>query len=319
MRYVIVGGAGFVGYHLIEELLHTENEIAVIDIKPTERLEVEHYLIDIRDKKSLLDFSFRHDDIVVHLAATQYHERVPRQGRKEYFFDINCKGTENLLEAMAEQQCRRLIFFSTDMTYGKPQYLPVDTQHQQVPFGPYGASKKEAERLCHEFRKKGFQITIFRPRMILGPGRLGVLVKLFKLMDYGLPIPLIGNGTNCYQMVSVRDCVDAVIRAVDKKIPNGEYNLGSANPPTVYQLLHDLIQRTGSKSFLLRTNGKLVKSALAFLGALRIELLYKEQYEIADENYIVDIQHTEDDLCWVPKDSDEDMLLSAYEYYKNMR
>ena len=102
--------------------------------------------------------------------------------REEFFFKVNYEGTRNILLSMEEKKCFNFIYFSTDMTYGKPKYLPVDTRHQQEPFGPYGASKKASEKICYEYRKKGFNITIFRPRMILGPGRLGVLKKLFKLL-----------------------------------------------------------------------------------------------------------------------------------------
>ena len=102
----------------------------------------------------------------------------------------------------------------------------------------------------------------------------------------------------------------------DKGIPNSEYNLGSFNPPTVHDLLAGVIKNIGSKSMLLPTNGMLVKKCLALLGNMGIELLYKEQYEIADENYLVDIEHTMNDLDWQPEFDDTDMLYQAYEYYQ---
>lgn len=322
MKYVIAGGDGFVGRHLVESLLQLKAKVAVVDIKKSD-LKIydlcEHYCVDVRDQKMLLQIPLDYDDIVINLAATQYHERVPRANRKEYFFDTNFDGTVNLLQTMKQRGCHKFVFYSTDMTYGKPQYLPVDVKHPQNPFGPYGASKKAAENVCREFRANGFNISIFRPRMILGPGRLGVLTKLFRLMDYNLPVPLIGDGSNCYQMVSVYDCVDATIKALNHGIPNGEYNLGSVNPPTVSSLLQDVIVKAGSKSKLLKTNGSLVKGTLALLGKLGAEILYKEQYEIADENYIVDISNAESELGWMPRYTDKDMLFSAYEYYEQMK
>ena len=116
------------------------------------------------------------DDIVINMAANQYHTKVPRN-REDYFFSTNYMGTKNVLEVMEEKKCKRYIMFTTDMTYGKPQYLPIDIKHPQVPFGPYGQSKKACEEICREYRKRGMNITIFRPRMINGPGRLGILVK----------------------------------------------------------------------------------------------------------------------------------------------
>lgn len=321
MRYVIVGGAGFVGRHLVKELLASNEDIIILDVqKPvdTDLQKVAYHEIDVRDKEAVENFTFTPDDVVVQLAANQYHVKVPQgeQAMHDYFYGTNFVGTQNLLASMEKHDCRQMIFFSTDMTYGKPQYLPVDTKHQQVPFGFYGGSKKAAEELCREYREKGFRITIFRPRMILGPGRLGILKKLFRLMDCNLPVPLIGKGTNCYQMVSVFDCVQAIVKCAAHGIPNREYNLGSDNPPTVYELLHDVIREVGSHSPLVRTNGKIVKTALSVLGNAGLPLMYREQYEIADENYILDIQVTKNELGWEPQYNDKDMLYQAYEAYK---
>jgi len=318
-RYVIFGGDGFLGRYLAEMLIKQNKKVAVCDLKKSD-LEIydksEYFLVDIKNIEGIRKINLSENDIVIHLAANQYHNKVPRDRRNEYFFDVNYTGTQNILQVMKEKGCNRLVYFSTDMTYGKPQYLPVNTCHPQNPFGPYGGSKKASEDLCREYRKLGFNITIFRPRMILGPGRLGILKKLFKLMELNLPIPLIGDGMNCYQMISVFDCVEATLKCIEKGIPNSEYNLGSQNPPNVYDLLSEVIKRVGSHSILLRTNGRMIKYLLALLGNIGIELLYKEQYEIADENYIVDISHTKNDLGWEPKYSDEDMLFQAYEYYK---
>ena len=155
--------------------------------------------------------------------------------------------------------------------------------------------------------------------MILGPGRLGILTKLFRLMEYNLPVPLIGDGSNCYQMISVFDCVTAVMQCVAHGLPNREYNLGSANPPTVYALLSGVIKAVGSRSPLIRTNGHFVKKSLALLGNLGLSLMYREQYEIADENYILDISDTQKDLQWEPRFNDQDMLSQAYAYYKGQK
>lgn len=324
MRYVVIGGAGFLGMHLVDALIQDKQEVSVLDVakykgETSQKVEYQHF--DICNLASVEAFKFQEDDIVVHLAANQYHLKVPhgKEAARDYFFGTNYYGTKNLLEAMDKQGCTKMIFFSTDMTYGKPQYLPVTPSHPQVPFGFYGESKKAAEELCYTYRKKGFAITIFRPRMILGPGRLGILSKLFRLMKMNFPVPLIGNGENCYQMVSVFDCVQAVKKCVQHDIPNKEYNLGSDCPPTVYELLQDVISNVGSHSMLLRTNGNLVKCTLSFLETLGISPMYREQYEIADENYILDIQDTKKDLDWHPEYNDKDMLYQAYEFYKEQK
>lgn len=155
--------------------------------------------------------------------------------------------------------------------------------------------------------------------MILGAGRYGILLKLFKLMELNLPLPLIGSGKNCYQMVSVRDCAEAIICAIERGIPNGEFNLGSQNPPCIKELLKSVSQKSGSKSAILPTWAWGVKCILRALELCGIPLMYKEQYQIADEQYIIDISQTQERLGWNPSANDSDMLFEAFEYYKQNR
>lgn len=319
MKYIIFGGNGFVGRYLANKLVEQGKEVLVVDklANIDERIDKRctYKQLDIRDKKALQDLDIKIEDILVNLAANQYHTKVPRD-RKTYFFETNTTATRNILETALSKGCKNYIMFTTDMTYGKPQYLPVDTLHPQNPFGPYGQSKKVCEEICREYRQKGMNITIFRPRMINGPGRLGILVKLFKLIDWNLPVPTIGNGKNHYQMISVFDCVDAILCAVEKGIPNKEYNLGSKESPDITTLLKGVVKSAGSRSLVIHTPGKFVKFALNVMDKIGLTIMYPEQFMIADEEYVLDISETEKDLDWTPKYNDEDMLKEAYRMYK---
>ena len=322
MKYYIFGGDGFVGRYLSNALIERGEQVVVGDILQSldDRINktAEFINIDIRDKDALRKIAIQPEDLVINMAATQYHTKVPKN-RKEYFFNTNFVGTMNILEVMEEKNCKRYLMFTTDMTYGKPQYLPIDINHPQNPFGPYGQSKKACEDICREYRKKGFDITIFRPRMINGPGRLGILVKLFKLIDFNLPVPTIGSGKNHYQMISVFDCVSAVLCAIDKGLPNKEYNLGSKNSPNIRQLLQGTVKAAGKHSVVIPTSGKLVKWTLGLMDNMGLTLMYPEQFMIADEEYILDITETEKDLDWHPQYNDEDMLKEAYRMYKERK
>lgn len=75
--------------------------------------------VDITNLAALRSVPLTSEDVVIHLAARQYHLPVPRQHRREFFFDVNYQGTANLLSVMQEKGCRQMIYFSTDMTYGK--------------------------------------------------------------------------------------------------------------------------------------------------------------------------------------------------------
>ncbi len=314
-RFVIIGGSGFLG-ETLSELILSQNanaDIMVLDIAKPKNKNVKFFEQDLCKD---FDFVFNADDIVVHLAARQYHLALPKKNRQEFFSEVNVLGTRKVLEQMLKCGAKNLVYFSTDMVYGFPKQVPVPVNHAQNPIGEYGLSKKLSEEICKEFRQKGMNITIFRPRMIAGKGRLGILVKLFKLIDHNLPLPMIGTGNNSYQMVSVNDCASAILCAVEKSFPNKEYNLGSKNPPKVKDLLRRLIKQSNSKSILIPTWGKAVKFTIFILSKLGLEIMYKEQYSIADINYLVSISETEKDLGWSPKYDDADMIVSAYAEYK---
>jgi dTDP-glucose 4,6-dehydratase len=219
---------------------------------------------------------------------------------------------------MKSQDCRRLVYFSSDMVYGISKSVPVDTGQPLHPIGPYGASKRDSEVLCDSFRKGGMRITVLRPRMIMGPGRLGVLLKLFKLISKGLPVPMIGSGTNHYQMVSVFDCVSAARLADKAGIPNEVYNLGSDRPPRVKELLGHLIRHASSRSILLPTPGRVMKATLAILDRVGMGLMYPEQFLIADLDCRVDIEATKKGLNWAPHFDDRAMIVQAYDEYCKM-
>ncbi len=96
------------------------------------------------------DFAFEKDDIVVHLAARAYAPKPPLKPfgthrLKEYFASVNVAGTRRIVAQMLAHGCSRLVYFSTDMVYGKPEFLPVSTAHPRRPFGYYGLSKRESE------------------------------------------------------------------------------------------------------------------------------------------------------------------------------
>lgn len=315
MNHIIFGGEGFTGRVICEYLKNKNQKVLSVDL--VRRSQDRHYFFaDITDKASLEEIPLQSDDIVYHLAARQYHVKPPRKNRDDYFRWVNFGGTKNILEWMKERGARRLVYFSTDMVYGIPQSLPIPPDHPTKPVGPYGRSKLEAERLCQLYREnEKFQITILRPRLIIGPGRLGILTKLFWLMSHNLPVPLIGSGKNAYQMVSVFDCASAAMLAWEKGIPNADLNLGSAHPPRVRDLMAGLIKRIQSRSLLVPLPANLLKTGLATLGMLGFELMFREQYSIANLQYEVDIRPTERVLGWVPQYSDEEMIWQAYTYY----
>jgi nucleoside-diphosphate-sugar epimerase len=317
LRHIITGGSGFTGQILTRKLLEAGNEVVNFDLRNYTDKELDkksQYVYgDIRSREDIKKLNLCADDVVYHLAARQFADAVPKRNRDDWFYEVNVNGTRNILQEMVENDVTRMVFFSTDMTYGIASTCPVNTDHPQNPLGPYGRSKVEAEKLIRGYQD--LNATIFRPRLITGAGRLGVLGKLFRLIALNLPVPMIGNGMNHYQMVSVEDCASAALLAREKNFPRDTFNLGSFQPPTTRQLLQSIIQHAHSKSFLVPIPAKLIKPVLSGLDKVGLTLLYPEQFIIADQNILLDSEKTTRILGWSPSCSDITSMCAAYDNY----
>ncbi|AZO80894.1 MULTISPECIES: NAD(P)-dependent oxidoreductase [unclassified Bosea (in: a-proteobacteria)] len=322
MKHIIIGGDGFVGSHLAADLAAMGEDVLVCDIQQSAHphySEVPFQRADVTDPASVEAISLTPDDLVYNLSAKMLSPIVTRKERHDFFWPVNYHGTQNVLSWMEKNGANRLVHFTTDMIYGHSVTVPQDETHPAKPLGEYGESKLATETLCQSYRDKGFRIPIFRPRLIIGPGRLGILVKLFRLIDMNLPVPMIGSGNNPYQFISVFDCASACIAAWKADFPNSAYNLGSDDPPPVKKLLGDLIRHAGSKSILLPTPASLVKLTLNGLDAINLPIMDPEQYMIADEICILDTSKAKRELGWAPQHRDEDMLMAAYTEYRKAK
>lgn len=320
MKHVIFGGNGFVGRYLARDLLSLGEEVVICDLQQSELPiypKARFVRVDITDHKSLDTAPVSASDIVYNLAARMLHPVVSRRRRHDYFFSVDYRGGANIIDLLARRNCNKLIQYSTDMVYGKPWTAPpLREDHPRNPIGEYADSKRVLEDLCIARRSEGLDVSIFRPRLIIGPGRRGILNHLFRFIEHHLPVPLIGDGSNHYQMISVFDCASVALCSAQKGVVNGEFNLGSTNPPTVRRLLENLIRDAGSRSVLVSLPAAWVKRALTILDWLNVSPLVPEQYEIADTDYIVDITNAERKLGWIPRYDDATMLRDAYLEYK---
>ena len=321
MKHILFGGDGFVGRILAAKLVSEGEEVIVADIA---KGDCPHYEkcdfvnLDVTKKTDFDQLKIGKKDAVYNLSAKMLSPIVTRAERHEFFWPVNYHGTVNILEAMVKAGAKNLVHFTTDMIYGHTKTVPMYEDHPVQPLGEYGESKLETEKLAAKWREeKGFNISLFRPRLIIGPGRLGILEKLFKLVDYNLPVPMIGSGKNPYQFISVFDCADAAYLAWKAGFPNEAYNLGSKNPPSVRKLLGRLIEEANSKSILIPTPGWAVKKTLDLLDWVNMPIMDPEQYLIADEECLLDCSKAERELGWKANFSDDDMLVAAYREYRD--
>lgn len=154
MNVLVVGGAGFIGSHMVKMLLAKQQTVTTLDNLSGGYRDavlggdfVEGSLGD----PSLLTalFALRRFDAVMHFASfIQVGESMREPGR---YFQNNLANTLNLLDAMRAHGCRHLIFSSTAAIFGEPAYVPIDERHPQAPINPYGESKWMVERILHDY------------------------------------------------------------------------------------------------------------------------------------------------------------------------
>src|SRR5690606_20287541 len=147
-------------------------------------------------------------DAVLHNVA-----QVPLARDRELFRSVNVTGTANVLLAARDAGVAKVVHTSSSAIFGIPERNPVTEDTPGRPVEAYGRAKLDAEHLCRDAAEAGLDVTIVRPRTILGHGRLGIMAVLFELVAAGAPVFVLGRGENRYQFVHADDLADACLRA----------------------------------------------------------------------------------------------------------
>ncbi len=314
-RILITGAVGLVGRALLEALrADGESPRGVDRCSPDGVLpgSTEFVLGDLRDEH-VCGEALDGVTAVVHCAAAQYQSR-PHSWQRGAFFDQNLESTRTLTAACRAARVGKFVLLSSDMVYGMPAGRPFSEDDPPRPIGPYGRSKLTCERLCEELFGSGAVVTILRPRLIVGAGRVGVLTALFERVRKHQAVPVLGDGEGRYQMVAVADVVEACRLALRAGRP-GVFNLGSADPPSVRALLTELCARAKSRARLVHLSAGLANAGLTLLDWVGLSPLAPEQYRIASRDYVLATDRARTQLGWVPRFGDADMLWAAYESY----
>ncbi|MDB4942526.1 MAG: hypothetical protein JWP97_2060 [Labilithrix sp.] len=322
---VVTGAAGFLGAVVVEQLLaRGVTDIRGVDLEvPKDR----HFETDPRGRVRYWQRDLRGDSLsepfagaqtVLHLAACQYHTPVASSTYELPFFSINVDGTRRVIEAAKDAGLRHLVFVSTNMVYGLPRALPLTEQHPRDPFGPYGQSKLAAERLVEAAHSDTFDCAVVRPGLIVGPGRVGVVERVFAWIDAGRPITMIGNAENRYEVMHVQDVASLVIAASTHR-GFAAYNCAASSVPTMREWIEAVKKVAGSRSPILGIPGRAVKPVLALLEKVRLAPLRKDQYLIADVDYYMDASLAREQLGWRPTFTGIEAILETYAAYARDR
>lgn len=309
---LVTGSSGFFGIHLVQRLLDSGEEVQGFDIvnPKIDLTEKSFHFVqgDVRNYTAIYE-ACHGVDVVYHNAAVL---SIAKAGRK--YWEINVNGTHNVLEACRGRGVTKLIYISSTAVYGLPSRLPIDESSKLHPITDYGRSKAAAEQLCHKYRQDyGMDISIIRPRTILGQGRLGIFQILFDWLKDGKRIYVLGSGNNYFQFISASDLAEACLLVT--KVSNEDFNIGAKNFSTIRQALEALVVHAKTGSKVVSVNTTIARYSLWLLNKLRISPLAEWHYNMYDRDLFFDISKAERILHWTPKDGNIDMLIQSYDWY----
>ena len=265
--YLVTGGAGFIGSTLCEELLKDNNKVIVIDnfcdfydpnVKENNIKEFignsnfKLYREDIRNRQAIAKIFEENDiEIVVHLAAMAGVR--PSIKNPCLYQEVNCLGTQNILEEMKAHNVKNLIMASSSSVYGNCKEVPFrEDMIVDFAISPYAATKKANEVMTHVYHKLfDFNVLMLRFFTVYGPKQRPDLAinKFAKLMLNNEEIPMYGDGTTSRDYTYIDDIVDGIIKSCNYVSNNLNVydiiNLGNSSPVSLKDMINTIAKTLG--------------------------------------------------------------------------
>jgi nucleoside-diphosphate-sugar epimerase len=307
---LVTGGSGYFGTVVAEQALARGDTVRILDLNPPgpELAAAEFVAGDVRDRRAVRG-ACEGIDVVFHNVA-----QVPLAKDRALFDEVNVGGTANVLVAARDARVAKVVHTSSSAVFGIPEHNPVTETSPCRPLEAYGRAKLRAELLCRDAVAGGLDVTVVRPRTVLGHGRLGVIALLFEFVADGAPVFVLGRGDNRYQLVHANDLADACLRAGDRAGPS-VYNVGALEFGTMRETLQALVEhaQTGSRVRSLPVSpARLTMHALASLGLAPFAPYHWLLYS---ESLYFDVTKARTELGWEPQHSNSSMVIESYEWF----
>lgn len=259
---MVIGGAGLIGSHVVDELLK-EDVARVVIYDNFTRGSYDNIVDALKDPRvkifelggdilhvDILDEAVKGMDYVVHLAALwllHCHD-YPRSA-----FHVNIEGVFNVLEACARHNIKKLVYSSSASVYGDAVEIPMTESHPYNNKTFYGATKIAGEHMCRAFYHRfGLNHVGLRYMNVYGPRQdykgtyIAVIMKILDRLDNGLPPVVFGDGSQSYDFIYVSDVARANVCALKSAAADGFYNVGSGIQTSIKELAQLILNVTGS-------------------------------------------------------------------------
>ena len=253
MKYVVTGGAGFIGSHITKNLVERGDVVTVIDNMNTGkeknlelvRDEINFIKGDILDV-DLLDGITKDVDGVFHQAALASVQDSFDEPDK--YYNVNVNGTENILK-LSKKYGFKVVYASSSSVYGNPIRIPIKESDEKNPINPYAETKLKKEGLAIEYSKMGVNVIGLRYFNVFGKGQskeyAGVLKLFLERIRDKLPPKINGDGTQFRDFVHVSDVVNANLMSMDSDITHEFFNVGTNTAITIIDLAKTMIEYSG--------------------------------------------------------------------------
>ncbi|MBK5287378.1 MAG: NAD-dependent epimerase/dehydratase family protein [Acidimicrobiia bacterium] len=311
-RLLITGGAGYFGSVLADRARSQGHSVRVFDLNPPDDRTQDHVIGDVRDIDALRA-ACSDIDVVLHNVA-----QVPLAKDRELFWSVNVVGTANVLLAARDTGVPKVVHTSSSAIFGIPERNPVTEDTPPRPLEAYGKAKLEAELLCHDAVAAGLDVSIVRPRTVLGHGRLGIMAILFEFVADGAPVFVMGRGDNTYQFVHAEDLAEACLRAAFR--PGAEtYNIGCREFGTMRETLQALVDHAATGSHVVGLPSKAAQAAMKVLGQSSLVPFAPYHWLLFGESLWFDVAKAEEELGWEPTHSNASAVIDSYEWFLRNR
>ena len=253
MRYIVTGGAGFIGNNIVKKLVARGDDVTVIDNLNTGKEENLKSVIDkitfLKDNilnRELLEKQSQNIDGIFHQAALASVQ--DSFSKPDEYHDVNVNGTENILK-LAKKNDFRVVYASSSSVYGNPERIPIKESDKKNPINPYAETKLKQDQLAIKYSEMGVKVIGLRYFNVFGKGQskeyAGVLKLFLERVRDKLPPKINGDGTQFRDFVYVEDVVDANIMSMDSDINHGFYNVGTNTSITILDLAKTIIKSSG--------------------------------------------------------------------------
>ena len=253
MRYIVTGGAGFIGSNIVKKLVARGDDVTVIDNLNTGKEENLKSVIDkitfLKDSilnRELLEKQSQNIDGIFHQAALASVQ--DSFSKPDEYHDVNVNGTENILK-LAKKNDFRVVYASSSSVYGNPERIPIKESDKKNPINPYAETKLKKEQLAIKYSEMGVKVIGLRYFNVFGKGQskeyAGVLKLFLERIRDKLPPKINGDGTQFRDFVYVEDVADANIMSMDSDINHGFYNVGTNTSITILDLAKTIIKSSG--------------------------------------------------------------------------